>query len=236
MGALSFPNVHPHTKTVTTNLLAQTNDKDQEVVRPTMQQTVVNTFLGLALATSVFTFAPAAALAEGDLAPAAETISIAACKKNPTGGATNCISTGNVKQLDVYSPPWTFETSAEEAVARIKGVVAADPYLELASSSENPLYLKVKATRSIFNDNLEFLVNPRDKVVTFRAQQDGEPSVSDFGGIRKELDSIRQRAKLGVMGQGMSADALPSQNGPLGQLKAFYGLQSGQGFEEVFEE
>jgi hypothetical protein len=83
---------------------------------------------------------------------------------------------------------------------------------------------------------LEFLVNSQDKVVTFRAEQDGEPSVSDFGAIRKQLDSIRQRGKFGVMGQGVTADTAPSKNGPLGQLKAFYGLQSGQGFEGVFDD
>ena len=163
--------------------------------------------------------------------------SIEACYKK-AGGTTNCVSTRNVKQLDLYAPPWTFESSAEEALARLKGVVAADPNLELIQQQDNS-YLLVKATRSaVFTDTLQFVINPQDKVVTFKAEQDGEPSISDFGAIRKELDTIRQRGQIfGVMGQGvMSADTMPSQNGPIGQLKAFYGLQSGQGYEDVFEE
>jgi len=220
------------------------------MVVATIQRSLTNVCFGIALATFVFSFDPTSVVAEETSAtpslPAAATtttttdqvVTIEACKKNPDGGSINCISTKNVRQLDLYAAPWTFETSPDEVIARIKGVVAADPYLELTSTeSENPFYIKAKATRSIFVDNLEFLVNPVDKVVFFRAQQEGEPSVGDFGAIRKELDSIRQRAKLGVMGQGiMSADSMPSQNGPLGQLKAFYGLQSGQGFEEVFED
>ena len=160
--------------------------------------------------------------------------SIAPCKKNASGGVTNCISTGSVRQLDLYAPPWTFETSADEAAARIKGVIASDNNLELLE--EDGPFFRVKASRGFNTDTLEFLVNAQDKVVTFRAEQDGEPSVPDFGAIRKQLDSIRQRATFGLMGQGVTADTAPSGNGPLGQLKAFYGLQSGQGFEEVFDE
>jgi hypothetical protein len=45
------------------------------------------------------------------------------------------------------------------------------------------------------------------------------------------------------MGDGMTATAdsynrggeVNRNNGPLGQLKAFYGLQSGEGFEKLFE-
>ena len=139
-----------------------------------------------------------------------------------------------MKQLDLYAPPWTFGTSPQEAAARIKGVVESDPNLELVKEQDG--YFQIKATRTLFSDSLELLINPQDKVVTFRAEQNGEPTVSDFGAIRKELESIRKQGQFGVMGQGMSADSLPSQNGPIGQLKAFYGLQSGQGFESVFEE
>jgi len=43
------------------------------------------------------------------------------------------------------------------------------------------------------------------------------------------------------MGDGMTADSynvggeVNRNNGPLGQLKAFYGLQSGEGFKKLFE-
>lgn len=199
---------------------------------------VLASWLSSLAISGLIALAPLPAVADDETpapTPSPTEISITACRKNPSG-TTNCVSTRNVKQLDLYAPPWTFDTSVDEAAARIKGVIASDPNLELVSEQDN-LYFKIKAVRSIFNDDVELLINPSDKVVTFRAEQEGEASVSDFGAIRKELESIRQKGKFGVMGQGMgAADTMPSQNGPLGQLKAFYGLQSGRGYEEVFED
>ena len=113
-----------------------------------LQQTVSKSLVGLALVGSVMFLTPTTVFATADDASTTTTTttttaSIAACIKNPNGAATNCISTKNVKQLDLYSPPWTFydETSSEEVIARIKGVVAADPYLELKSittTNKNP--------------------------------------------------------------------------------------------------
>ena len=236
-GSLSFSS-HSSTSINTergSHLPGQSTDTNGGNLPSILQQALV----GVALASSVFWTPTVALAAEGDVAPPSAS-SIAACIKNPNGAATNCISTKNVKQLDLYSPPWTFDnSSAEEVVARIKGVVSSDPYLELKSSSDDN-FLVIKGTRSLATDTIELLVNPTDKIVTFRAKQDGDqpPPVSDFGAIRKEVESIRQRTKIvDIMGQGMmSADAMPSQNGPLGQLKAFYGLQSGQGFEDLDED
>lgn len=197
---------------------------------------VLGTILPAVFLSGLLVLAPPVGAEEAP-APAATTIMMEACRKIP-GVTSNCVSTRNVKQLDLYAPPWTFESSAEEAMARIKGVVASDPNLELIQQQENR-YLQIKATRSaVFRDTLQFEINSNDKVVTFKAEQDGEPSLSDFGGLRKELETIRQRGQIfGVMGQGvMSADSMPSQNGPMGQLKAFYGLQSGRGYEDVLEE
>jgi len=63
------------------------------------------------------------------------------------------------------------------------------------------------------------------------------------GANRKRIDGIRKRgAVFDLMGGGMTADsfdgggAAAKGNSPLGQLKAFYGLQRGEGFESVFEE
>jgi uncharacterized protein (DUF1499 family) len=154
-----------------------------------------------------------------------------------TKGPFNCIATASVKQVDQYAPPWTFQCSADEALARLKGVVQSDSSMQLLE--EAPRYLKVKAIRGLSTDELEFLVNDKDNVVTFRSAETGEPSVSDFGANRSRLDSIRKKGNVfGVMGEGLTADSFEGGrgSGPLGQLKAFYGLQSGEGFEDVFEE
>ena len=182
-----------------------------------------------------------AAVAE-DAIPALEapvqTFSITKC--NVTSKAP-CISTSNVRNMDLYLPPWTFSTSAAECMARLKGAIVADPSC-LIVQQDGDRHLLVEAKRNdLFGsvDTLEFVVNDNDKVVTFRSLANNENS--DFGLNRKRLDEIRKRAGVfGIMGEGLnSADSLSSDmrgNGPLGQLKAFYGLQSGTGLEDVILE
>jgi len=154
------------------------------------------------------------------------------------GPISNCVSTANVKQVNNYVPPWTFTVSPEEAIARIKGVVASETFLTLVT--EDTYYLLVKAKRGVTAyDQLEFWINPQDSVVTFRSF-DVNSTISDFGGNRKRIESIRKKAGVfGIMGEGLTADSFEGRseiNGPMAQLKAFYGLQSGEGFQEIFEE
>lgn len=185
------------------------------------------TSLGTSTAAILFKSAPALASEH----------EISECKMSTSGGPTNCISTASVKLVSCYSPPWTFEVPPSEAMARLKGVVATDPTLELLEEDDG--YLKVRATRNLVTDELEFLVNQADQVVMFRSAEQGEGVMSDFGANKSRLESIRKKAGVfGVMGEGLTADSFEGSrgNGPLGQLKAFYGLQSGQGFEDVFEE
>ena len=69
------------------------------------------------------------------------------------------------------------------------------------------------------------------------------PSASSYGANRKRIEDIYKKgAVFDLMGGGMTADSVDGGgaalrgNGPLGQLKSFYGLQRGTGFESVFEE
>lgn len=164
---------------------------------------------------------------------------ITACKVTGGGKPTNCVSTASVKQVDCYAPPWTFQVSVDEAMARLKGVIASDSSLTLVEEV-SPTYLKISTNRPPLDvtDEIEFLINPNDKVVTFKSLEVGEPSVNDFGANRKRLEGLRKKANVfGVMGDGLTADSYGDRGtGPLQQLKAFYGLQSGGGYEEVFED
>jgi uncharacterized protein (DUF1499 family) len=156
-----------------------------------------------------------------------------ATSKNP------CVSTSNVRNLNLYLPPWTYTTSAEDVMSRLKGAVIADPTCSIVRQ-DGDQHLVFESKRlslgSQTTDTLEFVINDTDKVVIFKSLADSEGS--DFGVNRNRLEEIRKRAGIfGIMGEYMnSADSFtPSQkgNGPLGQLKAFYGLQSGEGFEDV---
>eukprot|EP00977_Amphora_coffeiformis_P003645 scaffold710_cov171-Amphora_coffeaeformis.AAC.14 len=174
-------------------------------------------------------FAIGSARAEGETTP-----SIPACVKPPSGNS-NCVSTASVRQVDLYEPPWTFpdSMSSDEAMARLKGVVSSDPKLEVMGQSD--LYLKVRGTRNLGTDEIEFLINPNDKVITFISKRVDDPDGGDFGANRKRLDDLRKKSNgvFGVMGQEYSsADTAPRENA-FGQLKAFYGLRSGGGYEDL---
>lgn len=159
--------------------------------------------------------------------------------KSPT-----CVSTSNVRQLDLYVPPWTFNTNADEAMARLKGAIEAEPLNTIVSSEDSSnRRLLVDSKRSKLGGTsyrLEFLINESDNVITFRASAPSDVTGPDFGLQRRRLSEIQERSSFGVMGETLnSADTKSTAdkgNGPLGQLKAFYGLQSGGGFEDVLAE
>lgn len=173
---------------------------------------------------------------EDGVVPDTVTASIAACKLQGGGKPSNCISTSSVKQVDCYVAPWTFDCSAAEAQARLKGVFAADPMTYFDMYDEVG-YLRVNAARGLVTDQLEFVIDEKEKLVKMRsAELSDAPSISDFGANRRRLDGIRKEAKVfDVMGG--SFDSIENRGtGPVGQLKAFYGLQSGAGFEDLYDE
>jgi uncharacterized protein (DUF1499 family) len=181
---------------------------------------------------------PTASLAD-DTDAVKPTRSIMACDRD----AKNCVSTANIKQIDLYSPPWTFEVSPDEAFARIKGVLKSDDSFVITEIDDEARYIRAYSQRiAADQDEVEFLVKGDDKVVVFKSSERKE-GVPDFGANRKRIDDIRNRgAVFELMGGGLTADsyegggAAARGNNAFGQLKAFYGLQSGQGFQSVFDE
>jgi uncharacterized protein (DUF1499 family) len=157
------------------------------------------------------------------------TTKVAACPST----SSNCISTASVRQLQLYMPPWIYpdEMLPQEVLARLKGAISTDNMMTIAEQTDTAVLCK--ATRNFAVDELVFVVNAEDHVVTFSSRQVEGPDSSDFGAMRKRLEDLRRRAAVfQVMGGEESADNAPAE-GALGQLKAFYGLQSGAGFEDV---
>ena len=189
---------------------------------------------------SPFNTAAVAEDAVADAPPAAPQYSIAKCSVSKN--STVCISTSNIRQLDLYAPPWTFTSSADEVMARLKGAIESEPLNSIVPSEENTSrHLVVDSKRSKLGSTayrMEFVIKESDGVITFRSSAPEDVTGPDFGLQRQRLSEIRERAAtFGVMGEALnSADSKSTGEkgyGPLGQLKSFYGLQSGGGFEEV---
>jgi uncharacterized protein (DUF1499 family) len=202
-------------------------------------------FVAVILSTGAFTMTGSSPCFADETAPAPSSPSFSIEKCNMSSKSP-CVSTSNVRQIDLYSPPWTFTSSygADEIMSRLKGAIVADSTCEIIQQDGNQhLVVQAKRPNDLFGtlDKLEFVVNAQDQVVTFRSAAPEDNTSTDFGLQRRRLDEIRRRAGVfGVMGDSMNtADAATNSergNGPLGQLKAFYGLQSGSGFEDVLAE
>jgi len=174
---------------------------------------------------------------------------IEACPKSIQGTPNNCVCTSNVKQMDTYSPPWTFEASPKEAFARIKGLMASDPTYTVVEIDVDTLYLKADVQRNaLIQDTLEFLIKGDERVVLYKSSEKGNNGsetgvVSDFGANRKRMEALRKKGGIfDIMGSRLgSADSYEGgaggeANSFFGQLKSFYGYQSGEGFEDVLAE
>lgn len=214
-----------------------TADADSNVDLQTTRRQLLAQLATVAAVTTLSDSALAEENESGE-APAASSSSYSIEKCSP-GSKSACVSTANVRNLDLYLPPWTFDRSPDEVMSRLKGAIVSDSGCQILKQDGNK-YLKVEARRNdLFDsiDELEFVVNEKDQVVFFRSRATNNDN-TDFGINKKRLEDIRKRAGIfGVMGEYMntadSASIGERGNGPLGQLKAFYGLQSGGGFEDV---
>ena len=102
---------------------------EQRDALPPVATTTRGRFLSVAagslLSAATAVAAPRASWAE---VPAGGSFSKCVKEDGKTGKATNCVSTSNVKDVDLYSPPWTYEVSSDEAFARLKGAIAAPAF------------------------------------------------------------------------------------------------------------
>jgi uncharacterized protein (DUF1499 family) len=181
---------------------------------------------------SIISLSPSPAAAEDSVAP-----SIVACAAPLDGSAVNCVSTSSVRQLDLYMTPWTYADtmSSAEVLARLKGLIQSDSSLTLLGDGD--LWVSASASRNLgtCTDQLDFVIRPDDHVIVFQSKQIQGPSASDFGANRKRLEDLRQKAGgiFGRMGERLDTADTSAREGVGGQLKAFWGLQSGMGYEDI---
>lgn len=166
-----------------------------------------------------------------------------------------CLSTANVKQIDLYVSPWTYDpeiVSNDEVIARLKGAIIEidSKYNSIVESSyqnndnnNKDYYIKAIVKRNlVVNDEIELIIDPIDNAVRYKIQQiDGpETLINTLKEQRQLLELIRSRVKgLELMGSNVdSADSalLIKPEGIIGELSSFFGLQSGSGYEDTLLE
>mmetsp|Transcript_25465 Transcript_25465/g.33251 ORF Transcript_25465/g.33251 Transcript_25465/m.33251 type:complete len:253 (+) Transcript_25465:102-860(+) len=144
----------------------------------------------------------------------------------------NCLSTSSIKSLEKFSPPWTFESTGESPETAWKNLISAvenDPLLKLEEVDNNKLYLRATAKSAVPPsglDDVEFLLIPEDKVVTYRSASRevvylGPIAVSDGGANKNRLDGLRFKLGWGEVAgfqlgdkQKKGLDRLKGSNSP----------------------
>jgi uncharacterized protein (DUF1499 family) len=106
----------------------------------------------------------------------------------PCPDTPNCVSTQAPDEQHRIAP-LTFTGSPEEAVQRLKQVIASMPRMEIVAESGD--YLHVEATSLIFRfvDDVEFWVDRQAKVIHFRSAS--RAGRSDLGVNRARMEKFR---------------------------------------------
>lgn len=143
----------------------------------------------------------------------------------------------NIKDISMYSPPWTYSSSSEEAFDNLKAALSKDEKVHI-TLSEPPSRISVDVDRQFpRQDEVKFSVLQDDKVITFVSKEkDDGALLPDFGFQKTRLGQIRESAGFSEMGSSIgSSDTAGKRESFKTQLKSFYGLQSGSGWEDVLE-
>ena len=106
---------------------------------------------------------------------------LAACPDSP-----NCISS-TASKPEQFLEPWPYAGSAEQARARLLLILRLLPNVKLIAEGETYLAAEVRVAQ-LFVDDVEFLIDPQQRVVHFRSAS--RFGTGDFGVNRKRLQRI----------------------------------------------
>lgn len=87
-------------------------------------------------------------------------------------------------------PPIPFGGSADEAMQRLKALVAEMPRSRIVTMEDDYLHVEFRSAVFRFVDDVEFLVDPHDKLIHFRSAS--RAGYSDFGVNRRRMQQIRE--------------------------------------------
>jgi uncharacterized protein (DUF1499 family) len=141
--------------------------------------------------------------ADDSLKPAPQIYGLKNNRLLPCKSKSNCISTSSIKSLDKYSTPWAFEIDSDAMYDDLINAIKADSYLKLVESDPESKYLHATAKSAVppsGTDDVEFLVNDKDKIVTYRSNSRdvlfaGTQVIGDGGSNKNRLESIKKRIK-----------------------------------------
>ena len=107
---------------------------------------------------------------------------LADCPSSP-----NCVST-QAEDADHQMEPIPFTGSADEAMQRVKDLIAEMPRTKIVTVDGNYLHVKFRSTFFRFVDDAEFLIDTEEHVIHFRSAS--RVGYSDLGMNRRRMEQI----------------------------------------------
>lgn len=101
----------------------------------------------------------------------------------------NCVST-QAGDADHRMEPIPFTGSSDEAMQRIKDLVAEMPRTKIVTVEDNYLHAEFGSAFFRFVDDVEFLIDPEEQLIHFRSAS--RVGYSDLGVNRRRMEHIRQ--------------------------------------------
>lgn len=115
---------------------------------------------------------------------------LAACPDSP-----NCVSTFSLSsehQMD----PILFRGSTDQLVEKLKSIVSQLPRTRVVRQTDNYLHVECRSFWFRFVDDVEFLIDPEQKLIQFRSAS--RVGYSDLGVNRRRMETL-QKACLGTL-------------------------------------
>jgi len=132
----------------------------------------------------------------------------------PCKTKSNCVSSSSISSLEHYGKPWSFEGGDADAefskLVTVLETIKEFP-LNVVEKDASKRYVRAE-TRSAIpptgTDDLEFLVNGLDNIITYRSNSRevvmaGPQNIGDGGSNKNRLDVVKR--KLGVSEMGVAA-------------------------------
>lgn len=108
---------------------------------------------------------------------------LAACPNTP-----NCVSSQS-QDSEHYIEPLTYNSSPQEAMAKLKQVIEGMERTEIIEQTDNYLYAEFTSKLMGFVDDVEFYLDEAKKVIHVRSA--ARLGKSDLGVNRKRVETIR---------------------------------------------
>ncbi|MBW4446153.1 MAG: DUF1499 domain-containing protein [Spirirestis rafaelensis WJT71-NPBG6] len=111
-------------------------------------------------------------------------------KLAPCPNSPNCVSSQS-SDVGHSIAPLTYNSTPEEAIAKLKSVIESLPRTKIITESNDYLYAEFKSALMGFVDDVEFYLDPKANVIQVRsASRLGQ---SDLGVNRKRIETIRAK-------------------------------------------